>query len=111
MSSTDFEASVVCEDTSAPCAAFLPAINDCTGTEFFACSFEDMRIEIGTGTYTQILALKDTLSLEMEPDGDGISYCGPRIYVLNEPKPCWAALEGDKLTIYSDLITDAEEIA
>ena len=71
---------------------------------------EDMRIEIGTGTYTQTLFILDTLSMEVY-EGDGMSYCGPRVFTLLEPHPCWASIRGNQLTIYSDLITDQEEIA
>ena len=57
-----------------------------------------MRIAIGTGTYNQILEVEDTLSIEKGSE-DGQKYCGPRIYVINDPVPCWASIERNILTI------------
>ena len=54
--------------------------------------------------------MEDTLSIEKGSE-DGQKYCGPRIYVINDPVPCWASIERNILTIRSDLVSDFEEVA
>ena len=95
----DFDVALTCSDN---CVSLL-----CSQTTFILEDNLDMRLEVGAGSDSQELLIKDTISTQ-RGNLDGHSFCGERSYALTNNQP-WLTLVGSTLTITSNSVDDTQE--